>query len=302
MRTTAEALAAMPGDRAGALEGEMEAGDERGTEKEERAGAEAGERPRREYERPTLIEVPPVDEKGFVNWDYPVPWGLKHVFWVIVLTKSLEWYFTNTIPSIVFLPTPGQNPLSLPENILRTAIVLVSILSLEYIAILVWTWDFLWIRSLPIQFMIGNAVSRRLLSLSATMGIFLWIVSVISAQKINEHSVSVKVPGVEITNGALFIIICIMGPISEEFFFRGIVYRVLREKVGLTGACIGASILFTLCHLKVFEYPQLAIGMMAFGIATAVLYERTRSLIPSILIHITNNLFGFFLAVSWHGR
>lgn len=80
--------------------------------------------------------------------------------------------------------------------------------------------------------------------------------------------------------------LCIIAPIAEEYLFRGLMMRkMLRWNISPWYAIIASSILFGLIHLNPAQIP----GAIILGIVMAWMCYRTRSLIPGIIIHITNN-------------
>ena len=80
--------------------------------------------------------------------------------------------------------------------------------------------------------------------------------------------------------------LCIIAPIAEEYLFRGLMMRkMLRWNISPWYAIIGSSIMFGLIHLNPAQIP----GAIILGIFMAWMCYRTRSLIPGIIIHITNN-------------
>ena len=80
--------------------------------------------------------------------------------------------------------------------------------------------------------------------------------------------------------------LCIIAPIAEEYLFRGLMMRkMLRWNISPWYAIIGSSIMFGLIHLNPAQIP----GPIILGIVMAWMCYRTRSLIPGIIIHITNN-------------
>ncbi|MGD9160761.1 MAG: type II CAAX endopeptidase family protein [Desulfobacteraceae bacterium] len=78
---------------------------------------------------------------------------------------------------------------------------------------------------------------------------------------------------------------CIVGPIAEELFFRGILYGFFR-RWGIPAALIFTTILFVLAHYNTVTIPVIQI---AGGIIFAVAYEIEKSLIVPIIIHILGN-------------
>lgn len=80
--------------------------------------------------------------------------------------------------------------------------------------------------------------------------------------------------------------LCIIAPIAEEYLFRGLMMRkMLRWNISPWYAIIASSIMFGLIHLNPAQIP----GAIILGIVMAWMCYRTRSLIPGIIIHITNN-------------
>jgi membrane protease YdiL (CAAX protease family) len=88
------------------------------------------------------------------------------------------------------------------------------------------------------------------------------------------------------TNGfATVVSTCILAPLLEEMLFRGIILRSFLNQYSRTRALLYSSLLFGLAHLNVY---QLVIGF-TLGMIAGWLYERTRSLWPSILLHASYN-------------
>lgn len=82
------------------------------------------------------------------------------------------------------------------------------------------------------------------------------------------------------------LVLCIIAPIAEEYLFRGLMMRkMLRWNISPWYAIIASSIMFGLIHLNPAQIP----GPIILGIVMAWMCYRTRSLIPGIIIHITNN-------------
>ena len=77
----------------------------------------------------------------------------------------------------------------------------------------------------------------------------------------------------------------IVAPISEEVMFRGLLFRVLRDKGGFFMAAIISSLLFTLLHDSVASWGPL----MVLGMLLAWVYHRSGSLLASIALHFAFN-------------
>jgi uncharacterized protein len=78
--------------------------------------------------------------------------------------------------------------------------------------------------------------------------------------------------------------ISLSAPIVEEIFFRGLLYRSLRNRLPVWQAAVVAGLLFGLVHIT--GYPLITLPVKAaFGIIACLLYERTGSLLPGIALH-----------------
>lgn len=89
----------------------------------------------------------------------------------------------------------------------------------------------------------------------------------------------------------LFLIGGIISPVTEEIFFRGILYGSLR-KWGMLTAITGSTVLFVLAHAIQGTFP---LTQVVGGLLFAVAYERERNLMVPIVIHMLGNLAIFTL-------
>ena len=82
----------------------------------------------------------------------------------------------------------------------------------------------------------------------------------------------------------------VAAPVCEEVFFRGMVYRFMKSRWPLRAAVVGSALLFGLAHFNGRAGSLMLLPVFTFmGIILALLYERTGSLGPSILLHGLNN-------------
>jgi membrane protease YdiL (CAAX protease family) len=83
------------------------------------------------------------------------------------------------------------------------------------------------------------------------------------------------------------LLIVVVAPISEEVCFRGMLFGGLRERLPrIPAALIGAAIFGALHALTgISAVPPLIV----FGFILCLLYERTGSIVPGILLHMLNN-------------
>jgi membrane protease YdiL (CAAX protease family)/uncharacterized RDD family membrane protein YckC len=86
------------------------------------------------------------------------------------------------------------------------------------------------------------------------------------------------------------LMIAIAAPVSEELSFRGFFFGGLRARMPALAAALISGALFGLLHAPggIGVVPQL----FAFGTILALLYEKTGSIVPGMLLHILNNTLG----------
>lgn len=81
------------------------------------------------------------------------------------------------------------------------------------------------------------------------------------------------------------VLACLVGPLAEELFFRGVLYGALRQRISPVAAMLISAALFSLIHTNVLGF----IPIMLLGCLLAHVYERTGSLAGSLAIHILHN-------------
>jgi uncharacterized protein len=78
----------------------------------------------------------------------------------------------------------------------------------------------------------------------------------------------------------------LFAPIFEELIFRGVLYGSLRTRLSWPLAALGSALVFAVAHgYGVVGFASVLLS----GILWAWVYERTGSLLPSILAHVVNN-------------
>jgi membrane protease YdiL (CAAX protease family) len=90
--------------------------------------------------------------------------------------------------------------------------------------------------------------------------------------------------------------VAVGAPVVEEIFFRGFLYRSLRNRLSIAPASLIAGAMFALVHTQysLLERPE----QLIFGVIAALLYERTGSLLPGIAMHSFIDATGFELALT----
>ena len=89
-------------------------------------------------------------------------------------------------------------------------------------------------------------------------------------------------------------LIAIAAPIAEEIFFRGMLFGGLRRRLSTFPAAAISALVFGALHATtgISAVPPLII----FGFVLALLYERTGSLVPGMLLHALNNALALAVA------
>jgi membrane protease YdiL (CAAX protease family) len=98
------------------------------------------------------------------------------------------------------------------------------------------------------------------------------------------------------TYAVYFLLLCLAAPVIEEVLFRGFVYAGLRRSLNAGSAAVLSALGFAAVH-----FPAGAtqfILLVALGVALSLLYERTRSLWPGIVLHVFHNILFFSLALA----
>ena len=83
----------------------------------------------------------------------------------------------------------------------------------------------------------------------------------------------------------------IMAPLAEEIVYRGLLYRGIRNmeashhsmSVGI--AVVASSLVFAISHFQFVQFP----GLFLFGVAAALLFQRTGRLATAIWAHVGFN-------------
>ena len=95
-----------------------------------------------------------------------------------------------------------------------------------------------------------------------------------------------------VTFALLIVMTMFLAPIMEEWFFRGVLFRSLSEgaaradsRATVVGAVLLSAVLFALAHGEPLQFA----GLAFVGVVLAVLVQRTKRLIPSIVTHISFN-------------
>lgn len=79
----------------------------------------------------------------------------------------------------------------------------------------------------------------------------------------------------------LFLLGGIIVPLKEELVFRGLIFPPLRQGYGSRGGIVLTALFFAILHFDLIRFLPLLLG----GLVLTWLYEKTKSLWPSIIAH-----------------
>ena len=88
-----------------------------------------------------------------------------------------------------------------------------------------------------------------------------------------------------------------IAPPAEELFFRGVLFKGLRDRRGFGLAAVVSAVVFGSVHWTGEWHGALALvlSMMVTGLGLALLYERRKNLVTNIAAHCTFNIVGIVL-------
>jgi membrane protease YdiL (CAAX protease family) len=92
--------------------------------------------------------------------------------------------------------------------------------------------------------------------------------------------------------GAL-VLACLAAPVLEETLFRGVILKGLSVTSGATGGLLIAAALFAVVHINPLLFP----AAFLLGLLLGTVYQRTGSLVASIVMHALYNAGA--IALAW---
>jgi membrane protease YdiL (CAAX protease family) len=79
---------------------------------------------------------------------------------------------------------------------------------------------------------------------------------------------------------------CFLAPVSEEILYRGVLFRALRNRLGVISAALLSAVVFATLHFY-DSFGLVSVGV--FGLSCALVYSATGSLTTAIALHILYN-------------
>ncbi len=122
-----------------------------------------------------------------------------------------------------------------------------------------------------------------------------------AALGINENDDLAQELGADESTAALVavsLLVCVAAPIAEELFFRGFCFTALRRWIGVAGGAVATGVIFGLIHAGSADAVFL-VPLAVFGAVLCLLYVRTGSLVPCIVLHALNNSLALGVSQGW---
>lgn len=137
---------------------------------------------------------------------------------------------------------------------------------------------------LSLPFMISGALS------SLGIGIISSIIFLIYSGIIKSKGIEIPSPDFSIPQSNIFFILfisytCIIAPIFEEIIFRGYILNNMCKYGNIIGIVM-TSIFFSMFHFNLVQF----INPVFMGIVLSFIALRSKSIIPSIAVHMFNNM------------
>ena len=101
--------------------------------------------------------------------------------------------------------------------------------------------------------------------------------------------------------GVLVLLAAVIAPICEEFFFRGVLFRTVRDRHGFWTAALASAIPFGLVHYvpsPAIDALVLQLTMVFTGIGLAWVYERRGTIVASMAAHMAFNVVGLVVILG----
>ncbi len=87
----------------------------------------------------------------------------------------------------------------------------------------------------------------------------------------------------------------VAAPVAEELVFRGLLFRLARDRWGWPRAMVLTALFFGVMHFQ----PWSLFGVVGLGVLLAVLYQWTGSLVAPMVAHGVHNAVSMALLLRW---
>ena len=173
---------------------------------------------------------------------------------------------------------------------------IISVSFLYEICLFILMYTFLKMNRLSFAEVISiRKTTRKNLLLSVCAGLLVTVLGLLWVRlclKLDLFSGQANEPGMDIYTTVFATVF--LAPVIEELLFRGVLWSILQENKGTAAAVIVTTVYFVFLHLTLNN----AFSAILIGICGSMFILFTGSIIPSILIHLLNNLLVTILGYS----
>lgn len=216
----------------------------------------------------------------------PVQWGL----WDVIKSGAVYFLLIQALGALLVLLGPGE---AAADSAL-VAVFFGNLLTTLFIFVLVARRDPDW--KLSLGLVAGRFWCRVRDGLVGYVAYFPLLVCTALVAVLSAHLLQLKpeqnplVPMVLGSDSIWFLAFLLffgglVGPVTEEIFFRGFLYPPLRQRVGRVGAILINAFCFAALHGNLVQLAPL----FGLGLILVVLRERTGSVLASTILHCTHN-------------
>ena len=172
---------------------------------------------------------------------------------------------------------------------------IISVSFLYEICLFILMYTFLKMNHLSFAEVSIRKTTRKNLLLSVCAGLLVTALGLLWVRlclKLDLFSGQANEPGMDIYTTVFATVF--LAPVIEELLFRGVLWSILQENKGTVTAVIVTTVYFVFLHLTLNN----AFSAILIGICGSMFILFTGSIIPSIVIHLLNNLLVTILGYS----
>ncbi|MFD9868494.1 CPBP family intramembrane glutamic endopeptidase [Streptomyces niveus] len=131
------------------------------------------------------------------------------------------------------------------------------------------------------------------LAFLAGQSLALWIYATVGSAGFEASTQTRHAAGAMVT----LLLTLVAAPAGEEALFRGLIYPLLRRRVGVLASTLVTAVVFGLLHGNAVQFAS----TLPLAVLLALVYEHTRVLWPCVLLHLGFNLAAALVPAHAHG-
>ena len=212
-----------------------------------------------------------------------LPLGVADLLLIVILALGASRFLIPVVLS-AFGIAPTQGGADTSTILLLLTLQTLLLLAVVYLVAVRWrggTWQDLGVWPLPDRW----AWRAALIALLAfpLVNFVSWLQMRITGQPLDNPQMEVLAPDGFSWSSYLGMLLVagVLAPIAEEVAFRGLLYRWLRERVGIGLGMLGSALAFSVLHGIAGLIPAIAV----LGLILAWVYERSGSIWAPIVVH-----------------